>query len=880
MELIKYNLNLKILLKYKKLLILFIIIFSFNSGEIMSKQDVNSHTLDNGLKIFFINDPSASLVSVRTYVQAGSVTEGEYLGSGISHYLEHMVAGGATTKRSEQEYKDLISRLGGAFNAYTTSDHTSYYINTTAQEIKKAVTVLYEWMFFCEFTEREYKREQSVIIKEIEKNNANVARNFYQLCQNNFYKYHPVRFPIIGYLENFKRINRSDLIKYYKKYYVPGNMVLVIGGNFNNKKVFDHINKTFGSIKPLADIAFEPFEEPKPFSPRSMEKEGDTQITYFSIRFSTTDLFSDDLYALDLLDFILGNGEESILYKRLVDTKKLAYSINCTSYTPAIATGYFDITLEIDYKNKEKVKKEVFDILEEIKAGKINEFQIKRAKKQKISEDILSITTIEDKVSRIGQSYIYGHSKNFFEHYVNKFRTVTKSDVVEIASKYIVFDRAIFTTLKPKDKLSKKKETSSNKVSKKVILPEKITLPNGVRIILYPEKSLPRTYAKIFVAGGIRAENSKNNGIGALTADLLGKGSEKYDKYSINRLVEDNGAALYASLGNNTLYYNLDCLAEDFTKLFPLMIHTFLKPTFNKDELMESRRQISKVIKQRKESWFSYGSYKVKKTFFKNHPYGLSRAGEINSIKNISTDDINSYFNNLLNPENTVITVFGDYNKDIVLQQIKKSFSSLNRTKQHYDPGKVIERKLHSKTELHHNSIDQDVAALFIVYDGSSFIDKHDEFKFDLLDSTLSGMSYPGGRLHNLLREKGLVYVVHAGHNPGIEKGYFLIYALTSSDKIDTVKKLILEQIEDIKSKPVQEDEFKNALAQLKYYYQDKVSATSMLSIITATDELYGRKYDYYTQSDKQIDSLTLSDIQKTADQYLNNPQIFIFEKK
>lgn len=846
----------------------------------MATQSLTSITLDNGLKVFLLNDPLAALASVRTYVRAGSVTEGPYLGSGASHYLEHMVAGGATTKRSERDYKEQISRLGGAFNAYTTTDHTSYYINTVTKDIKTAIDVLYEWMFFCKFESKAFDRERDVIIKEIEKNNASVPRMFYDLSMQNFYKYHPIRLPIIGYLKNFKQLKKQDLITYYHNFYVPANMVLVVGGNFDEKELLDHIKKTFGSIPDTAPPIVYRFNEPVPFTERTAEKTGDTHTTHFSIRFSTIDLFSKELYALDLLEFILGNGEDSILYKRMVDEKKLAYTVNCTSYTPSVTTGYFEVSFEVDYNKIDAVKQEFYSILSEIKAKNLDAKRIERARKQKLAEDIFSVADMEDRVARIGQAYVFSNSEYFFDEYVKNFRHVSAEDVVHVAREYLKKDKAVYAVLKPQEKKIKPAAVSKNKKTAAQIqpIPKKTTLPNGIRVLLYPEKSMPRVFVKIFVMGGLRAETKKNNGIGNLTADLLGTGALHYTKDQINQIIEDNGATLYGALGNNTLYYNLACLSEDLNQLLPLMAQTFLHPVFTDKALSESKRIIKQGIVQRQDDWYNYGCYLLKKEFYKTHPYGLPTNGELDTIERCTTQDIAMYFETMLNPKEMVITVFGDFNEEAVRAQIETGFGALKPAKSVYNPKRTLACPPHKKAVEWTQDIPQEISAVFLGFDGATYQQNEEIVKLNLVDAVLSGMNYPGGRLHDILREKGYVYVVHGIHRPGIEPGMFMIYALTSPEKAQEVKKIILAQIEDIKKNKISQKEFENALAQLKFFYKDRIASTDAMSIITATDELYGRGFDFYIKADAIIQRLTLEDVTKTAKKYLNNPQVLLLK--
>ena len=745
--------------------------------------------------------------------------------------------------------------------------------------ITDAITILYEWMGHCTITQKEFDRERDVIIKEIEKNNANLAREFYQLCQNNFYKVNPLRLPVIGYLEDFKEITRDELIQYYKDRYTASNMVLVVGGSFDESSIIKQIKETFGQLPRKAPPELVAEKEPKPFSNRVVEKAGNTSTTYWSCRFSTVDLYSQDLYTLDLLEFILGNGEDSLLYRTIVEEKKLAFSVRCASYTPSLTNGYFDITVDADYKNIEKIKEVVLNLLSKIKNGDIEEKFLEKAKKQKLSDDIFSVVTMEDRVSRAGQSVMYGHTLDFYDRYTHNFKNIRKQDIVSVANKYLDFDRAVYTILKPKAEKNERVTSKQKKSPHVGGIPEKVNLKNGLTILFYPETSLPRAYIKIFSLGGIRAEDAVVNGLGHVMTQLWGMDSQYYNKRQIKERIEGNGAHMKGTMGNNTFYYSLDCLSEDVENLLPLYFHTYLKPKFTKKEMDEVKRKTLNWLAQRKDDWYTYGSYLFKKHFFKDHPYALSHIGESGTIKAISLDQVKAHHNAMLNPEAMVITVFGDVDKTAVLGQIEHFFGSLKVT----DEGVAFSEKLKPKDRLLSNKkvaldhpISQNVAGVFIVFNGVSYTEDDDSLGLDLVDSILSGMSYPGGRLHNILREKGYVYMVHANNVQGIEKGYFLINALSSPDKVEQVKTIIFEQIADIKGGHITDKEFEKAIAQMRFYYKDRVDGIDALSVITATDTLYERGFDYYASIDKRIAALKKADISRLAKKYLINPQIHV----
>ncbi len=849
-------------------------VFLLFSSHVWSLNVVTKR-LDNGLTVVLVQDPSSALVSVRTFVKTGSIDEAPYLGSGLSHYLEHLVAGGSTSKRSEDEYKRLIANLGGAYNAYTTLDHTSYFINTVPEEISTAINMVYEWMFFCDFNDKEYTREREVITREIEKDNANVGRQFYQLSSDNFYKISPLRYPVIGYLDNFKKVTREQLLDYYHSRYVPSNMVLVVGGAFDADQVMAQIQSTFGAISRSSSPLHLYTPEPLPFTTRFLEGVGDTSVTYLSFRFPTVDLFSPDLYPLDLLEFILSNGEDSILHRRLVEDTQLAYSVRASSYTPSTSTGYFEISLEIDLANRDRVQVELFRIINDIRNGHLDKHLVARAKKQKISEDIFSISTIDDKVSRFGLGVVYGHSAHFFEDYLTHFKAVNLSDVERVAKKFLNADRMVVTMMTPKDAVISSPSMVVSAMEPFQASLKLVTLSNGVRVILEHNTALPKVFSKIFVTGGIRSDRSESQGVASMVADLLGKGSTQYSKKQIRSLIEDQGADLSASLGNNTLYYGLEALSDDFKTLFPVFLETFLEAKFDLDDIEETRRQMLKSIASRQDDWMRYAMYRFKQAFYHGHPYGQSFLGETDTVSKLTLKDVTDYYHSLLTSSDIVVSVVGVFDEKEVLEKLEAAFSNFTPKK---DAFGHFDRSLHTQPSAQVFQIPQDVVGVLIGYDGLDYSNPKDIVTLDLMDTVLSGANYPGGRFHYLLRDKGYVYMVHASSQVGIERGHYLIYALTNRNSNEDVKRIIFDQIRDLQTKPISDVEFNEAISQLRYTYKDQVEALESRGSLCVTDELYGLGYRYNLgQSELLLSQVTKADIQKMANRILVNPQVFDF---
>src|SRR5215813_13375348 len=202
-------------------------------------------TLDNGLTVLIEENHANPVVAVEVFVRTGSIYEQEYLGSGLSHFFEHIIHGGATSTRSEAESRRLLEAIGNNSNAYTTVDHTAYYINTTTEHWHTALELLADWMFHSSITPEEFEREKGVVQRELEQDLDNPEQMLAETAMETRFQVHPARYPVIGYKELVEKVTRDDLVRYYQRMYTPNNMVVVVVGDVQTPEVLAHMHETF-----------------------------------------------------------------------------------------------------------------------------------------------------------------------------------------------------------------------------------------------------------------------------------------------------------------------------------------------------------------------------------------------------------------------------------------------------------------------------------------------------------------------------------------------------------------------------------------------------------------------------------------------------------
>src|SRR4051794_7555875 len=216
--------------------------------RVVSANDEIVSVLNNGIKVM-VKRVQSPVVAVRAYAQTGGVYEGKWLGGGLSHLLEHLVAGGSNERRTEEENRNLLQKIGNNSNAYTTYDHTCFYVNTTTEHLDEAVDLIAGWMLGAKITPAEYAREYEVVQRELEMNKGQPDSVFWHLAQYNRYRVNPARYPVVGYQEVIQGLSRDDVYGYYKLAYQPNNLVFAVTGDVEPERMLAAVRKNVAEAK-------------------------------------------------------------------------------------------------------------------------------------------------------------------------------------------------------------------------------------------------------------------------------------------------------------------------------------------------------------------------------------------------------------------------------------------------------------------------------------------------------------------------------------------------------------------------------------------------------------------------------------------------------
>lgn len=415
--------------------------------QVLTAQELYIRDLPNGAKLIVKPRDDTEAVALHVWFRVGSVYE-KYDEKGMAHFLEHMLFNG-TEKYKYGEIDRIIESLGGNINAGTSKDYTYYHVEIAHPYWKQALEVLYQLTMKATLDEEMIEKEKPIVIEELRRGKDNPTTVLWEEFEKLVYKVSPYRFPIIGFEETIRKFTREKLLKFYKSFYQPRNMAVVIVGKVNPKEVEEEVMKTFGKEegRPVPKVQIP--TEPEQIGIRFKKlKDPRIEKAYWIIGWRVPAIGKTDYKGLLVFSEILCGGRISVFYRELRE-KGLVYSYSCGDMGRP-RDNIFIITATFPPENYEKVKKRVFELLKETYENLTDE-QVEEAKSRIINSRLFEEERVENDAFDIGYSYTVVRDLDFYRFFDKNLSRVRRVDVMRIFERYIKEDKYSEILMVPED---------------------------------------------------------------------------------------------------------------------------------------------------------------------------------------------------------------------------------------------------------------------------------------------------------------------------------------------------------------------------------------------------------------------------------------------
>ena len=827
--------------------------------------DVRVETLENGLVIIIREDHSAPVVSAQAWCNTGSISEGKWMGAGLSHVLEHMLFKG-TTSRPGSRIDQEVQQAGGYMNAYTSFDRTVYHINVPDTGATVAIDILCDIMQHASLPPEELDKELDVIRREMDMNQDDPARRAGRRLFEVAYTKSPYRFTIIGYPEIFNTLKPEDISAYYRERYVPNNMFFVLTGAIKADDAVRQIRQAFAGTKARALAPMVLPREPRQTGPRETIEEAPIQLGFFHFAWHIPDVRHPDMPALDVLASLLGSGRSSRLFREVREKKGVVTSADAWTYSAA-DQGLFGMSAVVDAGKFTVSRDALLEELRRVQDEPIPAAEVAKVVKQFVAGALSTRKTMQGQAQDLGGNWLAANDLNFSERYLAAARQVTPAVLQRVARQYLTADNRTLYALLPQG--AAPKSAGAVPVSTESAV-QKIVLPNGLRLLVKEDHRLPFVEMRAVFQGGVLAESEQNNGLTQLMSKMLLQGTGRRGAEEISTEIESVGGSIESFGGNNSFGLSSEVLSEDLKTGLDVFADVLLNPTFPAAAFEREQRIQLELIRAQRDQLLQSCSQLMRRGLFGKAGYGLDPTGSEESVQALRLPALPAFYKSTVVPNNCVMAIFGDVKTDQLKAAIEKHFGKWKPG----PPARVSNAHPLSLSGVKrlNEMRDKEQAVLLAGFAGAT-VKSSDRYALELVQE---GCSDLGSRLFLRIREHlGLAYYVGAQNFLGVIPGFFTFYVGTAKDKLQQVEEELLKEVNLLREEGFTEEELKRSKA--KIIGQKKIARQDLGGYATtvALDELYGLGHDHIDLEDARYEAVTLDDIRAVSKKYLT-PDAFV----
>ena|SRR5436309_2854632 len=410
--------------------------------------NVIPYRLDNGLKVLTLEDHAVPAMSYYTFFRVGSRDERPGR-TGHSHLFEHMMFNG-TKKYGQGVFDKMLESRGGRSNAFTMEDLTVFYEDFPSEALDMVVDLEADRMAGLAITEESLAHERDIVKEERRLRADNdIEGSMFELLQGTAYLAHPYQWPVVGWMPDLDAVTSRDCEDYFRIHYAPNNATVVLVGDFKPERAIGLISKAYGSIP--AQPAPPPVvrDEPDQQGERRAILKRAAQMPTVAFAYHVPSTSSEEVFALDLLQIILGEGESSLLNKHLVYDKELATRVqvvNAWRLDPSLFFIYAETKPGTSAEVLEAALSAEVDALAHLDVGAAS---LQKAKNIRTTTQVKALKTNAGKAEQLGmfEAYFGGYARLFTV--LKNYDAVTGADLQKVAARYLIPDNRTVVTLVP-----------------------------------------------------------------------------------------------------------------------------------------------------------------------------------------------------------------------------------------------------------------------------------------------------------------------------------------------------------------------------------------------------------------------------------------------
>ncbi len=747
--------------------------------ELDTVEGIKSYELDNGLKVVLFADQSKPTATVNTTYLVGSRME-NYGETGMAHLLEHLMFKGS--KNYPDPTKEF-TRRGFRMNGTTWLDRTNYFVSFTANDdnMRWALGWSADAMVNSFIAKKDLDTEMTVVRNEYEMGENKPVSVMLKRMQSVLFDWHAYGRNTIGARSDIENVPIENLQAFYRKWYQPDNAVLTVSGKFDEAKVLEWIEETFGKIKrPDRALPGEWTIEPVADGPREFEIRRPGEMQLVAVGYRIPSALAEDCNAVETAVDILSEAPRGRLYKELVETGMASQVFGWS--LSAKAPGFVMFGAMVKKGDAlEPVKNKLIDVIERSFAKTpATEDEVKTSLAEAAIDYERTLSDPEQFAVDLSDYIALGDWRLFFVDRDSTAR-VTAADIDAAASTYFVRDNRVVGMFIPddhprrapylatpdvKDVIAKAEFKTQGDVAEAFDVSqanidartERLKI-NGVDVALLPKKTRGQTVTVLtsFRYGNLETTQGKTI-INYLVEPMLSRGTSAMDR----RQIADRQTEL--KVQGDVLAFTTT--APNVVNAIKLMGELSRESTFPKKEFDQFVSQLSTMLESRSDDPIALGRDAMLE-HFETYPAGDPRNPTRNAylregLKSVDRDTVYDWFVNAVSNGSGQVAVVGDFDAEAVKAALKEVLGSKKNADPRYNYARYFsEYKPVKADRILVNTPAKENAAIFARVDFPANVNDKDAAALVVADWVMGGGTGLSNRLVDRLRQKeGLSYGV------------------------------------------------------------------------------------------------------------------------
>ncbi len=880
--------------------------------HVATVEGISEFQLENGTRILLFPDPSKPQVTVNMTVFVGSRHEG-YGEAGMAHLLEHMLFKGTP---DHPAIPKVLKEHGADFNGTTWLDRTNYYetLPASANNLEFAIRLEADRLVNSYVKKEDLVSEMTVVRNEFERGENSPTNVLDQRIMAAAYEWHNYGQSTIGNRADIERVPIENLQQFYRKYYQPDNVMVIVAGQFDPEQALTLIGETFGAIpRPERVLENTYTEEPAQDGERSVTLRRVGDVGACGVVYHIPSGGHPEYAAIDVLEHVLTSSPSGRLYKALVETKR-ASSLSGSAYA-LHDPGIIRFVAEVGTGNDPRdVLTALLEINETIGTEGVTEEEVERAKRYWMKNWEMSLADSSRLAIQLTEWAAQGDWRLMFI-YRDRLEEVTPEAVNAVAKKYLVRNNrtsGLFipttsperATVPPPPVLAELIGDYAGRESLATgesfgVTPENIesrterfTLPGGLKVAFLPKKTRGASVqARLTLRFGSADSLKGTSTAASILPSLMLRGTETRSRQQIQDELDQNKARLNGSGGAGEATFALETRNENLKAVLTLLGDVLRHPVLPSDELEILRNQQLAAYEKQLTDPTALARVAVSRKVNEDYPaddvrYVASTEEQIARWKGLQVGDVSRLYKEFLNGQHGELAIVGDFDPAEARAALEEIFAGWNSAHPYVHIPRSGDVPVKAE-RVAINTPDKENATYLA---GSVFPLKEGDADYPalMIGNYVLGSSGLASRLGDRIRQQeGLSYGVGSFVSASSQdpRTSFLVYAITNPINMAKVEQAMQEEIGKLIADGITTEELANAQqGYLERQTVERSDDAELARILCDTSDL-GRTMEFYSQQEQAVADLSADAVNAALKKYLSLERLVVvvagdFEKK